>query len=199
MPSLTKQILSYAETLPEGTPLSAKGLLHLGNRAAVDQTLSRLVRRGEMLRFGRGVYVRPVKTKYGTRPPLPEKAVAQFAATHGETIVPSGAAAANALGLTTQVPVRSVYLTSGRSRHLTLGRQTVQLKHAKSWQLVHAHERVGQALRALEWLGPHGAGQGLAALRQKLEQHEFEEMQALRPVLPGWLAQTISASVAAHG
>lgn len=42
MQRLTSQILSYAEQLPEGTALSAKSLLHLGNRAAVDRALSRL-------------------------------------------------------------------------------------------------------------------------------------------------------------
>ena len=47
---------------------------------------------------------------------------------------PTGAAAANALGLTTQVPVRSVYLTSGRSRTMILGKQVIELQHAPRWQ-----------------------------------------------------------------
>lgn len=33
-----------------GVPLAAKGLLHLGSSAAVDQTLSRLAARGELKR-----------------------------------------------------------------------------------------------------------------------------------------------------
>ena len=39
MQTLAKQVLQHAAELPEGTPLVAKGLLHLGNRAAVDQVL----------------------------------------------------------------------------------------------------------------------------------------------------------------
>ena len=50
MNPLTKQVLSYVEAQPEGTALTAKGLLHLSNRAAIDQTLSRLARRGEIMR-----------------------------------------------------------------------------------------------------------------------------------------------------
>jgi hypothetical protein len=54
MQTLTKRVLEHAAGLPEGTPLAAKELLHLGSRAAVDQVLSRLVRRGILLRaFGR--------------------------------------------------------------------------------------------------------------------------------------------------
>ncbi|WP_164834226.1 DUF6088 family protein, partial [Sinorhizobium meliloti] len=59
MQNLTSQILGYAEQMPEGSPLSAKSLLHLGNRAAVDQALSRLTERGELIRAGRGIYMRP--------------------------------------------------------------------------------------------------------------------------------------------
>ena len=56
---LAKQVLAHAAGLPEGTPLVAKELLHLRNRAAVDQVLSRLVQRGALLRAGRGIYVLP--------------------------------------------------------------------------------------------------------------------------------------------
>jgi hypothetical protein len=197
--SLTKQILAYAESQPEGAPLAAKGLLHLANRAAIDQTLSRLARSGEMMRFGRGVYVRPVKSKYGMQSPLPEKVVEQFANSRGETIVSSGASAANALGLTTQVPVRAVFLTSGRSRRLSLGKQTIELRHAKPWQLMKANERAGQAARALEWLGPQQAARALTTLKSQLAPEELKDLQALRPVLPEWLAEKISTTVPTHG
>lgn len=199
MNSLTKQVLSYVEIQPEGMPLTAKGLLHLSNRAAIDQTLSRLARRGEIMRLGRGVYVRPIKTKFGVRYPFAEKIVEQFTKARGETIVSTGAAAANALGLTTQVPVKTIYLTSGRSRRLALGNGSVELRHAKPWQLANTSERVGQAARALEWLGPRQATRALATLKNRLEPAELTELQAMRPLLPEWLAQKISATVPLHG
>ncbi len=154
MQHLSEQILAYAERLPEGTPLAAKSLLHLGNRAGVDQALSRLAGRGQLIRAGRGVYLHPIKSRFGTRTPSVEQAVEALAAQRGEIIVPNGAAAANALGLTTQVPVRSVYLTSGRSRTMTLGKQLVELRHAPRWQLALADRPAGQAVRALAWPRP---------------------------------------------
>ena len=75
MQRLTEQILAHAEGLPEGAPIAAKSLLHLGNRAAVDQALSRLVERGRLMRAGRGVYLRPVSSRFGVRAPSVEKAV----------------------------------------------------------------------------------------------------------------------------
>ncbi len=119
MQALAKQVIEHAAGLPEGTPLVSKEPLHLGSRAAVDQVLSRLVRRGTLLRAGRGIYVRPAESRYGTRAPSTVKMVEGLATQRGETIVSHGTAATNALGLTTQVVMRAVYLTSGRSRRLS--------------------------------------------------------------------------------
>ncbi len=52
MPNVTEQILELAARLPEGTPVAAKSLLHLGSRAAVEQALLRLVRRGSSSELG---------------------------------------------------------------------------------------------------------------------------------------------------
>lgn len=188
---LTEQILAYAKGLPEGTPVAAKSLLHLGNRAAVDQALSRLAERGQLVRAGRGVYLLPVTSRFGTRAPSVEQAVEALASQRGEVIVPSGATAANTLGLTTQVPVRSVYLTSGRTRTMNLGKHVVELRHAPRWQLAMAHRPAGDVVRALAWLGPKKAGRALETLKRKLPQSAFDELVAVAPQLPTWFAQNI--------
>ncbi|KQU95970.1 hypothetical protein ASD00_19595 [Ensifer sp. Root31] len=197
MQRLSEQILAYAEGMPEGTPVSAKSLLHLGNRAAVDQALSRLAERGQLIRVGRGVYLRPVTSRFGTRSPSVEQAVEALASQRGEVIVSSGAAAANSLGLTTQVPVRSVYLTSGRTRKMNFGKQVVELRHAPRWQLAMAHRPAGEAVRALAWLGPENAEVALKALKRNLPQTAFNELVAAAPQLPTWLARSVGK--AAHG
>lgn len=197
MQRLTEQIIEHATRLPEGTPVAAKSLLHLGNRAAVDQALTRLAERGKLLRAGRGVYLLPVTSRFGTRAPSVERAVEAIAAQRGEVIVSSGAAAANSLGLTTQVPVRSVYLTSGRTRKMSLGKQIVELRHAPRWQLAMPHRPAGQAVRALAWLGPEKAEAALRTLKRKLPPATFSELVAAAPQLPTWLARSIGT--VAHG
>lgn len=197
MQRLAEQILEHAKRLPEGTPLAAKGLLHLGNRAALDQALSRLTERGQLVRAGRGVYLSPITSRFGTRAPSVEQAVEALSAQRGEVIVPSGAAAANSLGLTTQVPVRSVYLTSGRSRTMSLGKQLVELRHAPRWQLAMAHRPAGQAVRALAWLGPERAEAALQTLKKRLPPAAFGELVAAAPQFPTWLARSVGK--VAHG
>ncbi len=198
MQTLAKQVLEHAAGLPEGTPLAAKELLHLGGRAAVDQVLSRLVRRGTLLRAGRGIYFLPVESSFGARAPAAVKMVEGLANQRGEIIVSHGAAAANALGLTMQVPMRAIYLTSGRNRRLKLGAQAVEFRHAPAWQLIFPGRAAGDVVRALAWLGPEKAGEALRKLRSRLSPPELEEVASARARLPTWMAQEVSALVL-HG
>ena len=199
MQTVAEKILSEAKTLPEGALISAKEFLHLGSRAAVDQALKRLKERKELMRLYQGVYVRPVKTRFGTRAPAAEKVVECIAATRAETVVAHGAAAANSLGLTTQVPTKLVYLTSGKSRRLKLGAQVVEMKHAPQWMLLPSHRAAGEAVRALAWIGEHRATEALTALKQRLPQSTVDELIALRPSLPAWMSKSIGQTLVSHG
>ncbi|MFM2278601.1 MAG: hypothetical protein RLZZ444_832 [Pseudomonadota bacterium] len=190
--SLAEAIMSQAKSLPEGEPLFAKQLLGLGTRAGIDQALSRLARSGALLRVGRGIYALPVESRFDTRPPETEKLVEAIAQARGETVASHGAAAANALGLTTQVPTRSVFLTSGRSRTLKVGKLTVELQHAPSWQLTLAGKPGGQIVRALAWLGPQRAQELSSLLKLKAPRGAIEEVARARMRLPEWMARQVS-------
>ena len=198
MSQLTETILSAAQSLPEGGLLSPKEFLHLGTRAAIDQSLTRLTREGKLLRIGRGAYAAHVHGRFGPRPPSTKAVVQAIEATSGETIVASGAADANALGLTTQVPTREVFLTSGPSRKLRLGNRNIEIKHGSRWQLVLGKRPAGMAIRALFWLGPEEAPAALRILRSKLPSTEWDAMRATRAALPSWLARAVG-EVSTHG
>ncbi|MCI0431971.1 MAG: DUF6088 family protein [Rhodospirillales bacterium] len=198
MERLSRQILEHAEALPEGAPITAKMLLHLGNRAAIDQALSRLARRGHLLRAAQGLYLRPAETRYGVRPPSAEKVVEAIAQQRGESVASSAAAAANALGLTTQVPARVIYLTTGRSRTLKLGAQLVEMKHAPRWQLALAGRPAGEAVRALAWAGPEKAAEVWRSIKHKLPEPELRAIASVRALLPSWIAEQVS-DVAVNG
>jgi hypothetical protein len=196
MPSLSSRILEHASALPEAMPICPGVLLHLGSRAAVDQALSRLVRAEQLLRIFRGVYMRPIETRFGLRTPDIDEAIMSLSALWGETIVPCGGAAANVLGLTTQIPVQSVYLTSGPSRRLYFSRLLVRLRHAPRWQLVAPNRRAGDVIRALAWLGPLEVEDGLALVVSRLSADDLAELAAARATMPAWMAAPVSALIA---
>ena len=138
----------------------------------------------------------PVDTRFGSRPPAIDKVVASLSTLWGETIIPGGGTEANALGLTTQVPVRSVYLTSGPNRRLTFGEVTVELRHAPRWQLVAPHRPAGNAVRALAWMGPEEVEANLEIVERGLSSGDMEELAETRAVMPAWIAEPVSALIA---
>ncbi len=196
MRGLSRRIMEHAEARPEATPLCPGSLLHLGNRAAVDQALSRLARSGDLMRIYQGVYMRPVGTRIGLRSPRIHLVIAALSKMWGETIVPSGGAAANCLHLTTQNPVRLVYLTSGPNRNICHGPHMVELRHAPRWQLVAPYRKAGEVIRALAWLGPAEVEDSLEAVLPTLSNAERDELFDARAILPNWIAQPLSARIA---
>ena len=138
-----------------------------------------------------------IESRFGNRAPPPHKTVEALAAPRGERIASSGAMAANALGLTTQVPVTTEYLTSGPSRTLTLGRQQVRLRRSPPWQLVLSGRTSGDVGRALAWLGPERASTALEQIGHSLSAEERRELAGVTAQMPGWLAEPLSHL--AHG
>ena len=198
MESLPERIMGHAEAMPEATPICPAALLHLGKRSAVNQALSRLARSGRLMRIYQGVYMRPIQTRFGRCAPSIEKSLEQLSNLWGEVIVPNGGGAANWLGLTTQNPIRSVYLTSGRSRRLHFGEHPVDLRHAPRWQLAAPHRTAGVVIRALAWLGPGEVERSLDAVLPKLSMEDLDDLSTARAVMPKWMAEPLSARLA-HG
>ncbi|HCF2447131.1 TPA: hypothetical protein NIA45_004800 [Pseudomonas aeruginosa] len=192
MKTLPEMIIERATTLPEGGVLSPKEFLGIGSRAAVDQAFSRLARASKLMRVARGYYVAPVHSRFGSRPPAPEKVVHALASKTQETYVKSGAKAANELGLTTQMPVQQIFLTAGRSRVLQVGTKSkVTIKHAARWEMALGAGLAGDAIRALHWMGAPHASAVAAKLHKRLSLSEWREIESVRSMMPGWMAEAI--------
>jgi len=192
MESLAAKIIAYAQGLPEGVPIVPRGALHLGSRAGVDKALSRLTASGQLVRAARGIYLRPVTSRFGTRSPSVELFIEAFAIQQGQAIVPSGASAANRLGLSTQIPGEVVYLTSGRTRYFRFGRRVVELRHAPRWQTSLGMQPAGEVVRALAWLGPKRAAFVVDALRGRIEASTARALLAAQSQFPEWIARCVA-------
>ena len=196
MKTLSKAIIEYAEELPEDAVIHADLFLHLGSRAAVGQALSRLVKRGYLLRVSRGFYARFLDSPYGKYAPPTVQVIENIARITREKVAPHPAAAANGLGLTTQVPLKIIYMTTGPSRLLRLGNLSAELRHAPRWQLSFGNRMSGHAIRIAAWEGPEHAADILRELKSKLSSSDLQEMASVCPELPPWLARQVSEFVA---
>jgi hypothetical protein len=155
MEAVQNQLHDRIRQAGPGRIFTPKDFLDLVNRDAADQALSRLARRGTLKRLGRGLYYVP---KHNLRlgidvPPDLDEIAAALGRQTGSRVVPSGAVAANQLGLSTQVPAQPVYLSDGRSRTVRVGQYSVQIKHALPKNLPAGTPKSVLVIQALRFLG----------------------------------------------
>ena len=91
----------------------------------VGQVLSGLCRKDILVRIAFGIYLKPVRSRFGIVYPQPSELVAAIARRDKAKILPSGNTAAYHLGLTTQVPMRS-----GSARVIKIGNRSIALKRS---------------------------------------------------------------------
>lgn len=197
MPNPTEAISHWIDAQPEGALIRSLDLEHLVGRNQASRALARLARRGRLMRVTRGMYVVVTASRFGLVPPPVDKVVRSLASITGHTIVRHGAAVANALGLTTQVPVRQIYLTDGRARTLKFGKQVIEIRRAPKWMLALGDSTAGDVIRALEWLGPDLAEQAIDKLAGHIGQDDWSTVLEARAYLPAWMVLAIQNGLAA--
>lgn len=160
-----------------------------GSRAAVDKTLQRLVASGELRRLSRGLYDKPRQDPLlGTLWPSVEAVVAALSGKDKLRLQPTGAYAANLLGLSDQVPARIEFLTDGTSRTVKAGPMQIVLKRTTPRQMAAAGRASGLVIQALRSLGAeHVTPQRLNKLRKALPANERQALLKDISLAPGWM------------
>jgi len=197
MPNPTEAISHWIDAQPEGALIGSLDLEHLVDRNHASRALARLAQRGRLMRVACGMYVAVTASRFGPVPPPVDMVIQSLAQITGHAIVRHGAAAANALGLTTQVPARQIYLTEGRAQKLNFGKQVIEIRRAPKWMLVLGDSLAGDVTRALEWLGPDLADQAIDKLAGRTRQDDWSAMLETRKHLPTWLVMAIQKGHAA--
>lgn len=156
----------------------------------MDQSLSRLVKKSVLTRVARGVYSYPqVNRLIGELSPSPEVAAKALARRGAQKLLPSGALAANLLGLSEQVPTKVEYLTDGPSCRVMVKRMTVELKQTTPRNLATAGRVSGVVIQALRFLRRQQVGREVVGqLRLRLKPAERRQLVKDIPYAPAWMA-----------
>ncbi len=174
---------------------SSRDFLHLGSEIQAHRALRDLVKAGELFLIDQGLYTTVVRGRFGAHAPSTKDLLMALETRNGIVIVPSCAAEANTLGLTPQVPVREIFLTSGIGCRLQLGRRSIDLMHARDWLLGKGNH--GSVVRALYWSGEDRACESAKALCAKLTAGDWavleKDIQALRDA-PTWIVKAIACA-----
>ena len=155
MQSVKNKVVSRIYGHRRGYVFSADGFNDIATRNSVDKALSELCREGTIRRLSTGIYDYPKFEERlgGVLAPDLYKVANVIAGKNGWRIQPSGALAANSLGLSTQVPAKSIYLTDGQSKTVKIGNRTLIFKRVPPRELLPGSEIVILITQALRWLG----------------------------------------------
>lgn len=188
--SVASKVETKLKRLPKGKPLPLQLFSDCGPEGAVRTALSRLVKRGELANVARGIYARPKPNEFfGTSLPAPEEIAEAIASVTGERLAPHGAEMARRLGLSTQMPVKTAFYTTGRTRRLQVGNSYVQFQHAPERLVSEASTRAGSALLALHHLGrEHVTTEMLQELNERVPVRELLRSKAT----PAWLRDRVT-------
>jgi hypothetical protein len=122
--STGSRILRRIQSRKRGWIFTPDSFLDLGTRRAVDLALTRHRDSGLIRQLGRGLYDYPkIDPQLGPLQPSTDDIARALAGRDATRLQPSGAYAANLLGLSTQVPMKVVYLTDGRTRTVQVGKR----------------------------------------------------------------------------
>ena len=187
--SVDKAILSRVRGRGRGAVLLPSDFLDLGSRAAVDVALHRLTKKGAIRRLGRGIYDYPKEHPVlGVLVPSVEAIARAIAGRDRSRLQPTGAYAANLLGLSEQVPGRVVFLTDGLSRTVKVGSMTIELRRTTPRNMAAAGRLSGLLIQALRSLGAdHVTPARIASLKRKLPLERRRELMKDIKLAPAWM------------
>ena len=169
------------------TPDSFKDL---GTRSAIDLALMRHRDDSTIRQLARGLYDYPkIDKQLGPLQPSNDAIGQALAGRDATRLQPSGAYAANLLGLSTQVPMKVVYLTDGRSRTVQIGKRQIILKQTTPRYMATAGKISGLVIQALRHLGQkHVDAQVIAQLDHRLDDDARKQLMKDIRYAPAWIA-----------
>ena len=195
MQSIEGRIVARIRGRARGTCFTPRAFLDLGSPEAVRVALHRLQKRGTIRRLTRGLYDFPKQHPIiGLLSPSPDEIAKALSERDASRLQPSGAYAANLLGLSEQVPARIVFLTDGPARHVRIGRQEIVLKNTTTRNMATAGRNSGTIIQALRHVGARQIGKlTVAQLRQTLPKSDKAQLKRDRIYAPGWMHWIIDA------
>jgi len=197
MLSVDKQVIRRIYGKRRGWCFTPKVFGDLGSAEAVRIALFRLARKGIIRRLGRGLYDYPKKhPTLGCLSPDPVEIARALSARDATRLQPSGAYAANLLGLSDQVPAKVVFLTDGRARRVRIGRQEIVLKNTTPRNMAPAGRISGTVIQALRHIGQKQLSEAhIGHLRKILALQDKKRLTKDKVYAPAWMHPFIDAIV----
>jgi len=195
MQSTHNQIKSVILESRKGKVIFSSNFSQYGTGAAIRHTFSRLCKEGVLIRLSAGIYLYPdIDKEIGVIYPSIEKIAKEIAKQEKARIIPTGVYALNALGLSTQIPMRVVFLTDGTPRMINIeGEASIKFKKTAPKYLSFKSKLISLIVFALREIGENKAtDEQLEKIKNLLKNEQKEIIINDLALAPAWVKNTIS-------
>jgi hypothetical protein len=189
------KVAERLQEMPKGTVLFVDDFLDLGSPDSIKKALYRLTNEKSLLvRLAHGIYLYPKTDKeLGILYPSTEEIAKAIARRDKARIIPTGVYALNRLGLSTQVPMKIVYLTDGATRSIKIGKRTITFKRTSPKNLMTTGEISTLAIQALKEIGQNNVDDDiLKQLKVVLKKETEENIRHDAKLAPAWINKILT-------
>jgi len=197
MSSIHCQVVKRIEQEGRGKVIFPSDFISISNTENIKKVLLRLEQKERLVRLSRGIYLYPKLDKeLGILQPSIEDIAKAIAKRDRARIVPTGVLALNKLGLSTQVPMKVVYLTDGAPRSIQLGKHSIKFKKTTPKNLMARGEISSLVIQALREIGKDNATEEqLTRIHDLLLKEDTEDIIHDSQVAPAWIARILMRSI----
>ena len=180
----------------KGVILFADDFLDIGSRESINKALFRLKGKGVLIRLAFGIYLYPKTDKeLGILFPATEDVAEAIAKRDHARIIPTGIQALNKLGLSTQVPLKAVFLTDGAPRSIKVGKRTITFKRTGPKNLQVKGELSGLAIQALKTIGKKNIDDStIKKIKAILKKEKKENLLSDAKLAPAWIHKILMSA-----
>ena len=192
MQSIHKQIIEQIKREQKGKIIFANDFKEFGSGDAIRQVLSRLCKEEFIIRLSVGIYLYPkISKQIGIVFPSIEDIAKAIAKREKARIVPTGIYALNRLGLSTQVPMKVVFLTDGAPRVIKVGKKaTVKFKKTVAKHLSLKGEISTLVIFALKEIGKENVTESdLQRIKEVLAYENKENIRHDAMLASEWISE----------
>lgn len=197
MQSVEYKIEKTIKSKHRGSLLFPEDFSHKGSAESVRKALQNLKEKGIIKSVAHGIYVRPVIDEYiGEVLPTAEEVAKAIAKRDRIKLVPTGAYALHALGLSTQIPLKLVFLTDGAPRTIAVGNRTIKLKKTTPRNLKARGEISSLVIQALREIGKDNATEEeQEKIIELLQKEDTSDLKFDISLAPEWIRKIMRQAV----
>ncbi|NLJ70972.1 MAG: hypothetical protein GX328_05875 [Clostridiaceae bacterium] len=194
MATYINQIKNRIDDMDKGKVFISNDFLDIASNETVRRTLNQLVKENKIKRIINGFYYRPRYSELigeYEEPSMYELAIA-IARKYNWDIAPYNSTALNLLGLSTQVPSKWTFISSGRYIEYEIGNNKIEFKKVKPSEIANMSLKTATVILAIKALGKDEITEDdIRKIKQNLSKADKENLLREATSTTAWIYEVI--------